>query len=223
MSSPLKQVPNFSLLFCSEFPPMPTGSVRPHPHLLGSNLPSPKSTTTFSKSPRSWCDDLVLARRTLLEARPGDLRSLAVRNRMDKNSGELLPALLSTPAADNHGGLDSAYFLHSLFRNQQRICVGDEHRKTHLLPSEPTKLLRKKLREQVIERRRLQRQAEEGNSRPRRTMNTLRALMLKGNKQAEAEYFQRREEEEQASCPENPSGAPRFSQQIYRHAAIPST
>jgi hypothetical protein len=29
-------------------------------------------------------------------------------------------------------------------------------------------------------------------------MNPLRALMLKGNKQAEAEYFQRREEEGQA-------------------------
>jgi hypothetical protein len=28
-------------------------------------------------------------------------------------------------------------------------------------------------------------------------LSTLRALMLKGNKQAEAEYFQRREEEEQ--------------------------
>ena len=176
---------------------MPIDSVQPHSHPLRSNLPSPKSTTTFSKSSQSWCDDLVLARRALPEARSGDLRSLEVRNRMDKNNGTLLPTLPSTPAAENHGELDSAYFLHSLSRNQQRTRVGDEHRKIHLLPSEPTELLRKKLREQVIERRRLQRQAEEGNGRPRRTMNTLRALMLKGNKQAEAEYFQRREEEEQ--------------------------
>ena len=152
----------------------------------------------FSKSPQSWCDDLALARRVLLEERSGDLRSLEVRSCMDKSSGKLLPALPTRPAAENHGELDSAYFLHSLSRNQQRTRVGDEHRKIHLLPSEPTELLRKKLREQVIEWRRLQRQAEEGNGRPRRTMNTLRVLMLKGNKQAEAEYFQRREEEEQA-------------------------
>jgi hypothetical protein len=59
-------------------------------------------------------------------------------------------------------------------------------------------MLRKKLKEQVIERRRLQRQEEAGKGRPRRAMSNLRALMLKGNKQAEAEYFQRREEEEQA-------------------------
>lgn len=176
-------------------------SVQPHSRPLRSNLPSPKSTTTSSKSSQPWCDDtndLVLARRALLEERSGDLRSLGVRNRMDKSSGKLLPTLPSIPAAENHGELDSAYFLHSLSRNQQRTRVGDEHRKIHLLPSEPTELLRKKLREQVIERRRLQRQAEEGNGRPRRTMNTLRALMLKGNKQAEAEYFERREEEEQA-------------------------
>ena len=198
MSSLLKRVPNFSLPFGSEFSPVPIDSVQPHPHPLMSNLPSPKSTTTFPKSSQSWCDDLVLARRVLLEERSGNLRSLEVRNRMDKGSGKLLPALSSTPAAENHGELDSAYFLRSLSRNQQRTRVGDEHRKIHLLPSEPMELLRKKLREQVIERRRLQRQAEEGNGRPRRAMNTLRALMLKGNKQAEAEYFQRREEEEQA-------------------------
>jgi hypothetical protein len=177
---------------------MPTDSVQPHSYPLRSNLPSPKSTTTFSKLSRSWCDDLVLARRALFETRSGDLRSLEVRNRMDKNSDKLLPDLPSTPAAENHGELDSAYFLHNPSRNQQRTRVGDEHRKIHLLPSEPTELLRKKLTEQVIERRRLQRQAEEENGRPRRTMNTLRALMLKGNKQAEVEYFQRREEEEQA-------------------------
>jgi hypothetical protein len=177
---------------------MPLDSVQPHSHPLRSNLPSPKSTMTFSKSPQSWCDDLVLARRVLLEERSGDLRSLEVRSCMDKSSGKLLPALPTRPAAENHGELDSAYFLHSLSRNQQRTRVGGEHRKIHLLPSEPTELLRKKLREQVIESRRLQRQAEEGNGRPRRKMNTLRVLMLKGNKQAEAEYFQRREEEEQA-------------------------
>ena len=198
MSSPLKQVPDLSPPFCSESSLMPTDSVQPHSHPPKSNLPSPKSTTTFSKSSRSWCDNLVLARRALLEARSRGLRSLEVRNRMDKNSDKLLPALPSTPAAENYGELDSAYFLLNLSRHQQRTRVGGEHRKIHLLPSEPAELLRKKLREQVIERRRLQRQAEEGNGRSRRTMNTLRALMLKGNKQAEAEYFQRREEEEQA-------------------------
>jgi hypothetical protein len=176
-------------------------SVQPHPHLLRSNPPSPKSITASSKSSRCWYDDtsdLVLARCVLLEEKSGDPRSLEVHNRMDDSSGRLLPALPSSPAAENHGELNSVYFLHSLSHNQQRARVGEERRNIHLLSSEPTELLRKKLREQVIERRRLQRQAEEGKGRPRRAMNTLRALMLKGNKQAEAEYFQRREEEEQA-------------------------
>ena len=180
---------------------MSIDSVQPHPLPLRSNPPGPKSTTTSSKSPPCWRDDtsdLVLACRALLEESSGDPRSLEVRNRMDESSGKLLRALPLSPAAENHGELDSVYFLRSLSRNQQRTRVGEKHRNIHLLPSEPTELLRKKLREQVIERRRLQRQAEEGKGRPRRAMNTLRALMLKGNKQAEAEYFQRREEEEQA-------------------------
>jgi hypothetical protein len=201
MSSPLKEVPNLSLPFCSEFSKISIDSVQPHQYPLRSNPPSPKSTTTPSKSSQCWCDgtsDLVLARRALLEESSGDPRSLEVRDRMDESSGKLLPALPSSPAAEYHGELDSVYFLRSLSRNQQRTRIGEERRNIHLLPSEPTALLRKKLREQVIERRRLQRQAEEGKGRPRRAMNTLRALMLKGNKQAEAEYFQRREEEEQA-------------------------
>jgi hypothetical protein len=70
-------------------------------------------------------------------------------------------------------------------------------RSAHLLPSEPADLLRKKLKEKVVECHRLQRQEDAGESHPRRAMSTLRALMLKGNKQAQAEYFQRREEEEQ--------------------------
>jgi hypothetical protein len=117
---------------------------------------------------------------------------------MDKSNGKLLPALPSIPALRNYRALDSVYFLRSLSRNQQRTRIGDEHRKIHLHHSEPMELLRMKLKEQVIERRRVQRQVEEGKGRPRRAMNTLRALMLKGDKQAEAEYFQRREEEEQA-------------------------
>jgi hypothetical protein len=180
---------------------MSIDSVQPHPHPLRSNPPSPKSFTASSKSSQCWYDDtndLVLARRALLEESSRDPRSLEVRSRMDESSGRLLPALPSSPAAEDHGELDSVYLLRSLSRDQQRARVGEERRNIHLLPSEPTKILRKKLREQVIERRRLQRQAEKGKGRPRRAMNTLRALMLKGNKQAEAEYFQRREEEEQA-------------------------
>jgi len=180
---------------------MSIDSLQPHPHPLRSNPPSLKSITTSSKSSQCWCDntsDLVLARRALLEKRSGDPRSLEVRNRMDKSSGKLLPAVASSLAAEYHGELDSVYFLRSLSRNQQRKRVGEERRNIHRLPSEPREILRKKLGEQVIERRRLQRQVEEGKGRPRRAMNTLRALMLKGNKRAEAEYFQRREEEEQA-------------------------
>jgi hypothetical protein len=201
MSSPLKQVPNFSLPFCLELSTISIDSVQPHQHPPRSNPPSPKSITASSKSPQCWCDDtnnLVLARRALLEEISGDPRSLEVRNRMDESSGKLLPAVPSSIAMGYHRELDSVYFLRSLSCNRQRKRVGKERRNIHLLCSEPMELLRKKLREQVIERRRLQRQAEEGKGRPRRAMNTLRALMLKGNKQAEAEYFQRLEEEEQA-------------------------
>jgi hypothetical protein len=197
MSSPRKQVPNFSLPFCSESSTTSIDSVQPHPRPLRPNPPSPKSITTSSKSPQCWRDDtndLVLARCALLEERSGDPRSLEIRNRMEESSGKLLQALPSRSAAENHKELDSVYFL----RNQQRTRVGEEHRNIHFLPLEPTELLRKMLREQVIERRRLQRQVEEGKGRPRRAMNTLRAFMLKGNKQAEAEYFQRREEREHA-------------------------
>ena len=114
---------------------------------------------------------------------------------MDESTGKLLPALPSTSPAE-HAELASAYFLQSLSRNNQRARVVDPERNIHLLPSEPTDLIRRKLREQVIEQRRVKRQEEAAKGRPKRAMNTLRALMLKGNKQAEAEYFQRRQEEE---------------------------
>jgi hypothetical protein len=118
---------------------------------------------------------------------------------MDESSGKLFPALRKSPPTKTTDFMElgPVYFLRSLSRNDQRARVGDPDRNVHLLPSKPADLLRKKLREQVIERRRLQRQEAE-TGRPRRALNTLRVLMLKGNKQAEAEYFQRREEEEQA-------------------------
>src|SRR5271154_6942163 len=122
MSSPLKQVPNFSLPFCPGFSTMSIDSVQPHPLPLRSNPPSPKSTTTSSKSPPCWRDDtsdLIIARRALLEESSGDPRSLELRNRMDKSSGKLLPAVPSSLAAEYHGELNSVYFLRSLSRNQQ--------------------------------------------------------------------------------------------------------
>jgi hypothetical protein len=162
----------------------------------------PNSVTASPRTSKSWFDDtsdLVLARRTLLEERSGDVRATKIRNRMDESSGELLPALPPTPNTKvaDLTELGPVYFLRSLSRNDQRARVGDPDRDVHLLPSKPADRLMEKLKEQVIERRRLRRQEEAGKGRPRRTLSTLRALMLKGNKQAEAEYFQRREEEEQ--------------------------
>jgi hypothetical protein len=158
MSSPLKQVPNFSLPFRSEFSTTSIDSVQPHPHPLRSNPPSPKSIATSLKLAQYWCDDtsgLVLARRALLEESSGDPRSLEIRNRMNESSGKLLPTLPSSPTAENHRELDSVYFLRSLSRNQQRTRIGEERRHIRPHPSEPTELLRKKLREQVVEQRRL--------------------------------------------------------------------
>jgi hypothetical protein len=117
---------------------------------------------------------------------------------MDESSGKLLPALPLTPPAEEQAEVDSVYLLQSLSRTDQRARVCDPDRSMHLLPSEPRDTLTKKLQEEVNERRQLQRQEEAGKGRPRRAMNALRALMLKGNKQAKVEYFQRREEEELA-------------------------
>jgi hypothetical protein len=166
-------------------------------------MPSPgrQSAMAHSEPTESWFDDtsdLVLARQRLLKERCGDARSAKIRNRIDERTGKLLltvpPSSTTQPVQ-----LHSIYLLQSLTRSEQRARVGGAARNMFLLPSEPADLCRTKLKETVVERRRLQRQEEAGKGRLRRAMSTLRALMLKGNKQAEAEYFQRREEEEQAT------------------------
>lgn len=188
-----------------------------HPHPLLSNppelplarppftllmpLPGRQSAMVHSELTGSWFDntsDLVLARQRLLKERCGDTRSVKIRNRIDESTGKLLPIVPPSPTTQPVQ-LHSIYLLRNLTRSEQRARVGDAARNVFLLPSEPADLFRTKLKETVVERRRLQRQEEAGKGRLRRAMSTLRALMLKGNKQAEAEYFQRREEEEQAN------------------------
>jgi hypothetical protein len=118
---------------------------------------------------------------------------------MDESTGNLLPVVPPT-LPSRLVKLGSIYFLRSLSCNDQRARVGSVARSEHLFPSEPANLSRKKLKEKV-ERRRLKRQEEAEKAQPRRAMSTLHALMLNGNKQAQTEYFQRREEEEQAKRP----------------------
>ena len=176
----------------------PNQFTRP-PSLLLTSAPSPTYIEPPSDSRESWLDntdDLVIARLTLLEQCSDDIRCAHIQNRMDESSGKLLPALPTSPAIEQ-GMLDKVHYLRSLSRNEKLARVGDPERNIYLSRSEPAKILRKKLKRGVIEKRGLTRRQRTSKSRSRRAMNTLRALMLNGDKQAETEYFHQREAEEQ--------------------------
>jgi hypothetical protein len=175
-------------------PSNPTTQLSTHPPSLWlTGTASPQ----FAPSSLDYIRALISARRALLKKSSRDHRSVEIRKRMDKGSGQLLLAAAqpptTPPAAEE---LDSRYFLCSLSRSAQRARVGNPDRRYHLLPSIPAQKLKEKLKNQVIERCQLQQQEQAGNNgRLRCSMYTLCAMMLKGNKQAEAEYFQRWQEE----------------------------
>jgi hypothetical protein len=162
--------------------------------------PMQKSTITHPGPNKSCFDNtnnLIVARHRLLEERCEDGRSAGIRNRVDESTGRLLPTVPPTSPLQL-AEVSLRYSLRSASRSSQRARVGSAARSAHLLPSEPADLLKKKLKEKVVGCHRLQRQEEAGEVHPRHAMSTLHALMLKGNKQAQAEYFQRRGEEKQA-------------------------
>ena len=177
----------------------PSDQITHPPSPLLTAAPSPEPTMSSSNSSGSRAgetSDLIVARLALVEEFASELGCTEIRKRMDDDGGKLLPALPTSSAAQEIE-LDTVHYLRSLSRAAQRARVGDPERNIYLSPSKPVDLLRKKLKEGVIEKRRLQRREESIKSRPRRAMSTLRALMLKRDKQAEREYFHRREDEEQ--------------------------
>ena len=210
---PALPVPAKSALRIKSLPILLPSAGEIEPKTYPQPLPSNPTTQLSTHPPSLWLTDtaspqfapsssdhicaLISARRVLLKENSGDHRSVEIRKRMDKSSGRLLPAAAqpaTTPPAA--GELDSRYLLYSLSRSAQRARVGNLDRRYHLLPSIPAEKLKEKLKNQVSERCWLQQQEQAGNnSRLQCTMYTLRVMMLEGNKQAEAEYFQRWQEE----------------------------
>lgn len=210
---PALPVPAKSVLRIKSLPILLPSAGETEPKTYPQPLPSNPTTQLSTHPPSLWLTDtaspqftpsssdhihaLISARRALLKESSSDHRSVEIRKRMDKSSGQLLLAAAQPPTTPPAAGeLDSRYLLCSLSRSAQRARVGNLDRRYHILPSIPAETLKEKLKNQVIERCWLQQQEQAGNNgRSRRTMYTLRVMMLKGNKQAEAEYFQRRQEE----------------------------